>query len=83
MIPPFLFKYEDDDLIIFKVKSVPSEPVLQGTFLNQIDFFAITSEIPDTSFMIKSNFYFPKVLIMIHFLIQNCIHASENFFLHI
>ena len=58
IIPPPLFKYLFDELIIFKVKAVPSAPVLHGTFLNHDEFFANFSDIPETSLIIRSNFLF-------------------------
>ena len=56
IIPPFLLRCKEVESIIFIVSFVPSLPELHGTFLNHFDFFAIVSDIPDTSLIIKSNF---------------------------
>ena len=52
---PFLFRKFFDSLIICKVSFVPSFPDLQLTFLNHGDILATSSEIPETSLIIKSN----------------------------
>ena len=41
---------------IFNVNLIPSLPLSLGANLNQLEISLILEEIPDTSFIIKSNF---------------------------
>ena len=52
---PFFDKFLYESLIIEIVNLVPSIPVSDGILANHLDFFANNDEIPEISFIIKSN----------------------------